>query len=233
MSDVLADPLLLTLGPVRVTTAVVHTWGLIALLTVVAWLGTRHLAVRPGPWQTCLEWFVETAGEQIRQAIGRDPQPYLPLLASLFLFISAANTAEQIPGLSAPTARPETTAALAALVFLAVHAYGIRAKGLWGHLRHYADPHPLFIPFHLISELGRTFSMMVRLAGNIMGHGLVIGILLALAGLILPVPLLALGLIIGFIQAYIFTMLALVFVGAAVEVAGPQPPLRKDHRHGT
>ena len=229
MSDALADPLLLTLGPARVTTAVVETWAIIALLTLAAWLSTRRLALRPGRWQTCLEWFVETAGEQIRETLGRDPRPYLPLLATLFLFIAVANTAEQVPGLSAPTARPETTGALAALVFLAVHAYGLCAKGLYGHLRHYAEPNVLFIPFHLISEIGRTFSMMVRLAGNIMGHGLIVGIILTLAGLILPVPLLALGLVLGFIQAYIFTMLALVFIGAAVEVIGPPSHPRKDH----
>jgi F-type H+-transporting ATPase subunit a len=223
MSDVLLDPVVLTLGPVRVTAAVVHTWGIMAVLVVAAWLGTRRLALRPGRWQTCLEWFVEAANEQIRQVCGRDPRPYLPLLASLFLFIAVANTSEQIPGLAAPTARPETTGALAGLVFLAVHIYGIRAHGVWGHLRHYARPHPLFIPLHLISELGRTFSMMVRLAGNIMGHGLVVGIILALAGLLLPIPLLALGLIIGLIQAYIFTMLAVVFIGAATDAADHQP----------
>jgi F-type H+-transporting ATPase subunit a len=224
MSDLLQDPVLLTLGPARVTAAVVHTWGIMAVLTVAAWLSTRHLELRPGRWQTCLEWFVEAAGELIRQAVGRDPRPYLPLLGTLVLFIAVANTSEQIPGLSAPTARPETTGALAGLVFLAVHGYGIRARGLRGHLRHYVEPNPLFLPLHAISELARTFSLMVRLAGNIMGHGLVIGIILALAGLLLPVPLLALGLVIGFIQAYIFTMLAAVFIGAAVDATGQHRP---------
>lgn len=223
MSDPLADPLAFSVGPARVTAAVLHTWGIMAALVLAAWLGARRPALRPGRWQACLELFVEAAATQIREAVGRDPRPYLPLLATLFLFIAAANTSEQVPGLSPPTARPETTGALALVVFGAVHVFGVRARGLWGHLRHYADPNPLFIPLHLVSEAGRTFSMMVRLAGNIMGHGLVVGIILALAGLLLPLPVLALGLIIGLIQAYIFTMLAVVFIAAAVE-AGGHPP---------
>jgi F-type H+-transporting ATPase subunit a len=222
MSDPMTDPVVFTIGTIPVTAAVVHTWGIMIGLTVLSWLGTRRLAVRPGRWQTCLEMMVTGAADQIRAVIRRDPAPYLPLLATLFLFIAVANTLEQFPGLRSPTARIETAGAMAVIVYLMVHAYGIASQGLWGHLRHYAEPNPLFVPLHLMSELTRTGSMTVRLAGNITGHGLTIGIILGLAGFLVPVPLMALGLLIGLIQAYIFTMLATVFIAAVVDVSHPQ-----------
>ncbi|MBL8807537.1 MAG: F0F1 ATP synthase subunit A [Rhodospirillales bacterium] len=150
----------------------------------------------------------------------RDPRPFLPLLATLFLFILFANISAVIPGVRPPTEFPETAAALAAIVFGAVQWYGVRTRGFVGYLRHFAQPSPILLPFHIAAEFTRTLSLAVRLFGNMMSHGLVLAVVASIAGLLVPVPFLALGLLIGAVQAYIFTVLAAVYIAAAV--AEPQ-----------
>jgi len=137
------------------------------------------------------------------------------MLATLFLFLVIANLSAAVPGLKAPTAHLETPAALALVVFLSTHYFGIRARGWRPYLRHYTQPSLLLTPLNALAELTRTFSLMIRLFGNMMSHELVISIIAVLAGLLVPVPFLALGLLIGLIQAYIFTVLASVYIGAA------------------
>jgi F-type H+-transporting ATPase subunit a len=209
----LAPQILFHLGPVAVSRAVVTTWAIIAVLAGGSALLTRRLDSRPGRAQAVLELAVEGICGQIGDTMGAEPRPYLPLIGTLFLFILAANLSAALPGVQAPTARLETTAALALIVFAAVHAYGIRARGLRRYLKHYLEPNP---PLTLLSELTRTLALMVRLFGNIMSHELVIAVLLGLTGLLVPVPLMALGLLVGTVQAYIFAVLAAVFLGAAV-----------------
>ncbi|MEO5375708.1 MAG: F0F1 ATP synthase subunit A [Alphaproteobacteria bacterium] len=207
---------LFSLGPVPVTATVVTTWGLMALLTVGAWLATRRLAVRPGRGQVVLELLVTGIADQIEAAIHRDPHPYLPLIGTLFLFIATANLSGEIPGVEAPTGRLETTAALAGVVFLSTHVMGVRALGLGAYLRRYLRPTVVMLPFNLLSEFTRTLALAVRLFGNVMSHGFIVAVVLGLAGLLVPIPIMALGLLIGLVQAYIFAVLATVFVGAAV-----------------
>lgn len=212
----LAPDILFHLGPVPVDRAVVTTWAIMALLTALSWLGLRRARVHAGAFQTVLEVVVETLAEQVRAVVDRNPWPFVPLLGTLFLFLVIANLSTVVPGTKPPTGHIETPAALAAIVFLSVHAFGIRARGFGGYVRRYVRPNALLLPLNVLSEITRTFSLMVRLFGNIMSHELVIAIIVFLAGLLLPIPFMLLGILIGIIQAYIFTVLAAVFIGAAV-----------------
>lgn len=218
-----AADVVLHLGPIPITRVVVTTWGIVAVLGGGAAAATRRLSVEaPGRLQSALEIVVETLAGQIRDTLRAPPERYLPLLGTLFLFLAAANLSAIIPGVEPPTAHVETPAALAVIVLGSTHYYGVSARGLRAHLAEYARPSPLLLPLNVLAEITRTFSLTVRLFGNIMSHELVIGIVLALAGLLVPVPLMALGVLIGLVQAYIFSILAAVFVGAAVEARQPK-----------
>jgi F-type H+-transporting ATPase subunit a len=138
------------------------------------------------------------------------------LLGTLFVFLVFANLSAVVPGMKPPTGHIETPAALALIVFLSVHYFGIRSRGWLQYVRRYVRPNPLLLPLNVLSEITRTFSLMVRLFGNMMSHEFVIAIVVFLAGLFLPIPFMLLGILIGIIQAYIFTVLATVFIGAAV-----------------
>ncbi len=215
----LANEVLFHLGPVPFVRAVVTTWAIMAALTLVSWLGLRRAGVHAGTVQTVLEIVVEAIAKLVGEIIGRDSWPYLPFLGTLFIFLICANLAAVVPGLQPPTGHVETPAVLAALVFFSVHYFGIRSRGLLGYVRRYTQPNPLLLPLNVLSEVTRTFSLMVRLLGNIMSHELVIGIIVLLAGLLVPIPFMLLGIMIGIIQAYIFTVLAAVFIAAAVNSA--------------
>jgi F-type H+-transporting ATPase subunit a len=212
----LAPDILFHLGPVPISRPVVTTWAIMALLAAACWLGLRRASVTANTLQTILEIVVETIATQVRDIIQRDPWPYLPLLGSLFIFLVIANLSAIVPGMKPPTAHIETPAALALIVFLSVHYFGIRSRGVFKYVRRYARPNPLLLPLNILSEITRTFSLMVRLFGNIMSHEFIIAIVVFLAGLFLPIPFMLLGILIGIIQAYIFTVLAAVFIGAAV-----------------
>ncbi len=227
----LASEILFHLGPVPVARAVVTSWGIMLLLSLLSWLafaGAREDR-RPGLLQTAAELLVETMAKQIEPVLRRDPWPHLPLLGTLFLFLATANLCSVVPGVAPPTSHIETPAALAITVFLAVHWEGFRARGLLGHLREYLKPTPLMLPLHIISEISRTFALAVRLFGNMMSHELVIGIIVLLAGFLVPVPFLAMAILIGLIQAYIFTILAAVFLAAALG-GESAPPRSSSHR---
>lgn len=212
----LATEVLFHLGPIPISRPVVTTWAIMAVLWLACGLGLRHARMRAGNLQTVLEITVETIAQQVREIIGRESWPYLPLLGTLFIFLVCANLSIIVPGVRPPTGRIETPAALAALVFLSTHYFGIRSRGLLNYIRRYTRPNPLLLPLNVLSEITRTFSLMVRLFGNIMSHEFVIAIVVFLAGLLLPIPFMLLGILIGIIQAYIFTVLAAVFIGAAV-----------------
>ena len=204
------------LGPVPISRAVVTTWGIMAALTLVSWLGLRRARPDGGPVQTTLEIVVEAIGDQIRAILQRDPGPYLPLLGTLFLFVVTANLSAVLPGVKAPTSRIETPAALGLIVFLSIHWFGLKVQGIGGYLGHFLKPNPFMLPLTLLSEFTRILSLMVRLFGNMMSHELILAILIYLAGFILPVPFMVLGVLIGVIQAYSFTILATVYIGAAI-----------------
>lgn len=154
----------------------------------------------------------------VRDAVGRPAEDLEVFSGSLFLFIAGAAVLGQLPQVSAPTSNLAAASALALLVFLAVPVAGIRAKGTRAYLKHYFSPNPILFPLHLISEISRTLALALRLFGNMMSGHLVVALLLALAGLFVPVPLMALDLLIGLLQAYIFTILASVYIGAAIRV---------------
>jgi F-type H+-transporting ATPase subunit a len=210
-------PIVFTLGPVPVGLEVVTTWAIMVVLVVVAWRGTRKLSIdEPGPFQVVLEMVVGFVEAIIRDVMGTEPRPFLPLIATLFIFIAACNLSPLLPGVKPPTASFETTAALGLIVFVAVHFLGVRRRGGVHYLKTFIEPHWLFLPLNLLAEFTRTFSLMVRLAGNIMSHELTIGIVISLAGLLVPIPFMALSILIGLVQAYIFTILATVFIGGAI-----------------
>jgi F-type H+-transporting ATPase subunit a len=216
----LSTTTLFTIGPVPISETVVVTWGLMATLAVASWFATRSLARSPSRTQTVLELIVTAIEDQIQGTIRVQPAPYVPMIGTLFLFILVANWSSLIPGIEPPTAHIETDAALGLIVFLAIIYFGIRARGLRGYLRTFAEPSIVMIPLNVVETFTRTFSMIVRLFGNIMSAVFVIGIILTLAGLLVPIPLMALDLLVGAIQAYIFAVLAIVFIGSGVSEGG-------------
>ena len=205
-----------TVGPVPVTEPVVVTWGLMAILGVGGWLVTRSLSLRPAATQTIVETVVNVIEDQVRGTMRVAPAPYVPMIGTLFLFILAANWCSLIPGVEPPTAHIETDAALGLIVFVAILYFGVRARGLVGYLKTFAEPTFIMIPLNIVETFTRTFSLIVRLFGNVMSGVFVVGIVLSLAGLLVPIPLMALDLLTGAVQAYIFTVLAMVFIGSAL-----------------
>jgi F-type H+-transporting ATPase subunit a len=212
---------LFTVGPVPVTTPVVTTWGIMLVLTLGSWLITRRLSLRPSRAQAALELVVVAISSQIRETMEVDAAPYLPLIGTLFIFVLCANWSSLIPGVEPPTSALETDMALALIVFGATLWFGIRTLGVGGYLRSFAQPSILLAPLNLIELFTRSLSLTVRLFGNMMSGVFVIGIVLSLAGLLVPIPLMALELLTGAVQAYIFGTLAMVFIGSALSEATP------------
>jgi len=212
----LTSTLLFHIGPVAITRPVVTTWIIMAVLTLVCRFVTRRLSMLPDRRQAVLEGIVTGIIGQIEDVIRKDGRPFLPLVGTLFIFLVIANLCGVLPGVEAPTGKIETPAALALIVFFSVHYFGVRARGLRGYLASFAEPKLIMLPLNILSEITRTFSLMVRLFGNVMSGEFIIGLVVALAGLFLPIPLMALEILVGLVQAYIFSVLATVFIGAAV-----------------
>lgn len=215
------------IGPVPFSEAVVVTWAIMAVLAVGAFVVTRRLKLEPTKMQAAFELIVEAVDGQIRDTMGTEPGPYRAFIGTLFTFIFVANWSSLFPGVPPPTARIETDAALALLVFVAVIWFGVRAVGVRGYLRTFASPSVIMIPLNFIESITRTFSLLVRLFGNVMSGVFVIGIVLSLAGLLVPIPLMALDLLIGLVQAYIFAVLAMVFIAGVVGKGKPAPASSK------
>ena len=211
----LTSTVLFHIGPVNITRPIVTTWAIMLVLTATSWLVTRRLRKLPDGRQALLEIVVTGIAAQIEDVIRKDPRPFLPLLSTLFIFLIAANLSGLVPGIEAPTGKLETPAALALIVFFSVHYFGIRAKGIRGYLASFAKPKLIMLPLNVLSELTRTFSLMLRLFGNIMSGEFIVALVIALAGLFVPIPFMALEILVGLVQAYIFTVLAAVFIGAA------------------
>lgn len=209
--------ILFEFGFVRINATLVFTWLTMALLVGSARWTTRKLSATGelSPWQNLLEVLVEGVQNQIRDIARQDPGPFLPFIATLFLFIAICNLLAVVPGYEPPTGSLSTTAALALCVFCAVPFYGIRRHGLRRFLHLYLEPTPLMLPLNLIGELARTLALAVRLYGNVMSGGLVAAILLLVAPFVFPALMNVLGLLTGLIQAYIFAVLATVFIAAA------------------
>ena len=226
----LETPALFHIGPVGITEPVVITWAIMAFLTLFVVFVTRRLSPLPSKAQTVLEAFVGVIDDQIRSTMQVEPGPYRALIGTIFIFILCANWSSLIPGIEAPTAHLETDAAFGAIVFCAMVIYGIRTRGLLGYLATFTEPTWIMIPLNIAEQFTRIFSLIIRLFGNVMSGVFIGAIVLALAGLFVPIPFMALDVLTGAIQAYIFTVLAMVFIGAAVSEGrqgSPAIPSRK------
>lgn len=204
-------------GPLQITQTVVTTWVIVALLGVTARLFTRRLALRPKGIQAAVEGVVLALEEAIAEVAPTHARTMLPFVGTLWIFLVVANLSGLIPGVSSPTGDLSTTSGLALLVFFSVHWFGIRMQGIRAYLRHYLDPSPILVPFQLISEVTRTVALAVRLFGNIMSLDLAALLVLLVAGFLVPVPILMLLVIEALVQAYIFGMLALIYIAGGLE----------------
>jgi len=208
---------LFNIGAVTISQTVVTTWVLTLLMALGSWAATRRLRVTPGPVQVVLEGIIEAIENAIRAVLPGEARRVLPFIATLWLFIVVANLSGLIPGVDAPTGNLSTTAALAVLVFLSVHWFGIRSEGIATYVRHYLAPIPLMLPFHMISEMTRTLALAVRLFGNMMSLEMAALLVLLVGGILVPIPLLMLHIVEALIQAYIFGMLALIYIAGAIQ----------------
>jgi F-type H+-transporting ATPase subunit a len=204
-------------GFVRLNATIVTTWALMLVLAVGAKLITRRLAtdVTISRWQCALEILVAGIVKQIADVGLAAPRQYTAFLGTLFLFIATANLFTIVPGYEPPTGSLSTTTALALCVFVAVPLFGIGQRGWRGYLKSYLQPTVIMLPFNIISELSRTLALAVRLFGNMMSGTMILGILLTVTPFFFPVAMSALGLLTGMVQAYIFTILATVYIAAA------------------
>lgn len=204
-------------GVWHINATLLYTWVVMALLVLLSWLVTRRLRcdVELSRWQNALEVVVSGMRKQIREVSHQDPGPYLPFIGTLFLFIAVANLLAIVPGYRPPTGSLSTTVALAICVFVAVPLFGIAERGIVGYLHEYVRPSILMLPFNIIGELSRTLALAVRLYGNIMSGSVIAAILLSITPFFFPVVMQLLGLLTGMIQAYIFAVLAMVYIASA------------------
>ena len=212
------------LGLFKLNGTIVFTWALMVVLVLGSMLITRKLSTehQRSRWQNLLEIVVTGITEQIREVGLERPERYVAFLGTLFLFVAAAALATVVPGFEPPTGSLSTTVALALCVFVAVPLFGIRERGLGGYLKSYLEPTIVMLPFNIISELSRTLALAVRLFGNMMSGAMIVGILLTITPFLFPVVMTLLGLLTGMVQAYIFSILAAVYLAAATR---PSPRL--------
>jgi F-type H+-transporting ATPase subunit a len=203
----------------------VFTWGLILFLAIGSRIVTRKLSrdLECSRWQNLLEIIVLAIEKQIKEVGLNEPQKYLGFLGTLFLFIATASLGTIIPYFEIPTGSLSTTAALALCVFVAVPYFGIEERGVGSYLKSYMKPTFIMLPFNIISEVSRTLALAVRLFGNMMSGAMIVGILLSITPLLFPIVMTALGLLTGMVQAYIFSILAAVYIAAATRVRHPKP----------
>jgi len=212
-------------GFFKLNATIVYTWGLMLVLAIGSYLITRRLSrgLHRSHWQNLVE-IVITGIEQQIQEVGLDqPRKYLGFLGTLFLFVAAANLCTIIPGYEPPTGSLSTTTALALCVFVAVPYFGVVEQGVGGYLKSYAEPTVIMLPFNIISEISRTLALAIRLFGNMMSGAMIIAILLTITPFLFPIVMTVLGLLTGMVQAYIFSILAAVYIAAATRVRQPSP----------
>ena len=205
------------LGSVVINESVITTWGIMLVLTVFAWLSTRNLKMFPSSIQTIVESIVAAIDDAIVAVAPEHGRQIMPFIASLWLFLIIANLIGLIPGLHSPTRDLSVTSALACLVFFSVHWFGIRTQGLKNYLHHYLKPSPILLPFHIISEITRSLALAIRLFGNMMSLDMAAMMILLVAGFLAPIPILMLHIIEALVQAYIFGMLALIYLASAIQ----------------
>lgn len=204
------------IGSFGINATIFYTWLVMALLTGVSYFVTRNLksGLSVSRWQTALEMIVMSIRKQIYEVSNDNPAKYLPIISTFFLFIGVCNLLTMIPGFQSPTASLSTTAAFALCVFLAMPYYGIKNAGFFGYLKKYVDPTPIMLPMNILSDFSSMFSLAFRLYGNVLSGVIIGSVLIMLAPFLLPLPLQILGLLTGTIQAYIFALLAIVYISA-------------------
>ena len=207
-------------GDVSLNATIIFTWVIMAILTLISWFVTRNLSTGTdiSRWQNLLEVIVMGIHDQIKEVSHQQPGKYLPFVGTLFLFIAMANLLNVVPGYMAPTGSLSTTTALAICVFVAVPLYGVASEGPLSYLARYIKPTVLMLPFNIIGEISRTIALAVRLYGNIMSGTVIVAILLSLTPYFFPVVMQLLGLLTGMVQAYIFAILAMVYIASATSV---------------
>jgi F-type H+-transporting ATPase subunit a len=212
-------------GFVSLNGTIVFTWALMLVMVVGSMLVTRHFTceLTRTRWQNVFEIIIEAIAQQLEDLGLRPASSYLGFLGTLFLFLVTATLATIVPLYEPPTGSLSTTAALALSVFIAVPVFGIAGQGLRGYLRTYIEPTAVMLPFHLIGEVFRTLALAVRLFGNMMSGAMIVAILLVITPFVFPAVMIVLGLLTGVVQAYIFTILASVYVAAATQGHGPKP----------
>ena len=214
--------IVLQIGQYGINATIAFTWVIMALLTLSALLVRLCLSVTGEltRWQSIWEAIVTAMRTQIRDVSGQDPGPFLPFIGTLFVFIAASNILAVVPGYMPPTGSLSTTAALAICVLIAVPIFGIVEKGFFDYLRSYIQPTPLMAPFNIIGEISRTIALAIRLYGNVMSGTVIVGILISIAPFFFPVIMQLFGLLTGLIQAYIFAVLAMVYIASAIRAKG-------------
>jgi F-type H+-transporting ATPase subunit a len=219
-------------GFVKLNATLVFSWVVMLVLVAASWFITRDLSTGPdvSRVQSLLEQIVFTIRDQIRDVANQDPTPYIPFIGALFLYIATANLLNIVPGYEAPTASLSTTAALATCVFFAVPIFGVWQRGLGGYLKHYIEPTPIMLPFEIISEFSRTVALAFRLFGNVMSGSLILTILLGIIPLFIPILLNAFEMLIGLIQAYIFAILAMVYISSAARAHQEKEEEKKEEQ---
>ena len=212
-------------GFFKLNASIVFTWGLMLVLAVGSKLITRHHStdLTRSRWQNLLEIIVTGIGKQIEEVGLRHPRKYIGFVGTLFLFVATASLCTVIPGYEPPTGSLSTTAALALCVLVAVPLFGIEDQGMAGYLKSYIEPTVIMLPFNIISEISRTLALAVRLFGNMMSGAMIIAILVTITPFIFPIVMSALGLLTGMVQAYIFSILAAVYIAAATRGRKPKP----------
>ncbi|MFP4006448.1 MAG: F0F1 ATP synthase subunit A [Spirulinaceae cyanobacterium] len=205
----------------KLNATLVYTWLVMAILVIGSWLVTRNPKIDPqeiSPWQNRLEIIIEQINEEINNSIGLDAIQFLPFLGTILLFFALCNILTIFPYYESPAGSLSTTAAVAICVFVAVPYFGIKNSGLRNYLKTYIEPSPAVLPFNLLSEFTRTLSLAVRMFGNVMSTSLLVAIIVSLIPWFLPIVMRAFGLLIGVIQAYVFAVLALVYIASGIRV---------------
>lgn len=204
-------------GPIPINATIAFTWLVILGLTISSWLITRRISsdVKPSPWQNLLEVLVVGMRDQIREVSRQEPGQYLPFVGTLFVFILTSNLLAVVPGFVPPTGSLSTTTALSLCVFIAVPLFGIASQGVSAFLKRYLQPTVFMLPFNIMGDITRTVALAVRLYGNVMSGTVIVAILLGFAPLFFPVLMRLIGMLTGVIQAYIFAILAMVYIASA------------------
>jgi len=218
---------------IHINATIIYTWVVMAILFFISWMATKNLTIGPKitRWQNFLEVIVGYMRQQVREITQQNPDPFIPFLGTLFLYISISNLLAIIPGYQPPTGSLSTTSALAICVFFAIPIFGISKKGALAYFKHYLEPSIFMMPFNIIGDFSRTLALAVRLFGNVMSGTLIVAVLLIITPLFVPIVMQVLGLLIGQIQAYIFTVLATVYIASATRIENK--PEQIDQKEGS